>query len=558
MASTKLGLESLQNNAANQTLANLNFALLNQLVQAAVLDKDQSSPPASPANEALYIVGASATGSWAGQSGKLAYWLVEANAWQFITPRAGYSVRVLDEADASGLAPTYGYTGSAWAKQEGGGASPADLPITSKGDLVIGDSSGDAERLGIGSAGQVLTVADGLPAWVDPQGGSAGMSNPMTASGDIIVGGTAGAPQRLGKGSNGQVLTLSGGAPAWADPSSGGGGSGDLAYFSEARSTESPNDTVPVHSLSAVGAETDIDFAIVPKGKGALVAQVADGTRSKGNKRGRNAVDLQTDRYAAVNVARGAYSVVLGGYGNGALGDYAVVAGGNSSTAVGTSAVVGGGNSNTANGNNSTISGGYNNIASGSGSSVSGGQSNSSGADYASVLGGYTNTADAPYASVCGGYGAITRGVIGAEARASGNFSASGDAQRGRYILRQITADAAQTRLTADRGVESANNQVTLPNGSSYLFIARIVARSSSGSSAWEIKGLISRGASAGSIAFVGTPSVTRIANDSAASAWAVTAVTDTSSGALAFAATGAAGVSVRWVADVETVEVAS
>ncbi len=121
MASTKLGLESLQNNAANQTLANLNFALLNQLVQAVVVDKDLSTPPASPANEALYIVAGSPSGAWAGQAGKLAYWLSEANSWQFITPRAGYSVRVLDETESSGLALIYGYTGSSWVKRDSGG-----------------------------------------------------------------------------------------------------------------------------------------------------------------------------------------------------------------------------------------------------------------------------------------------------------------------------------------------------------------------------------------------------------------------------------------------------
>lgn len=126
MASNKLGLESLQNNAANQTLANLNFAVLNQLVQAVALDKDLASPPSSPANEALYIVAASATGAWSGQDGKLAYWLSDANAWQFITPRAGYSVRVLDETESSGLAVIYGYTGTSWVKRDSGGGGSTD------------------------------------------------------------------------------------------------------------------------------------------------------------------------------------------------------------------------------------------------------------------------------------------------------------------------------------------------------------------------------------------------------------------------------------------------
>lgn len=43
-----------------------------------------------------------------------------------------------------------------------------------------------------------------------------GMLNPMTSAGDLIVGGVSGDPDRLGVGTNGQVLTVTSGAPAWA------------------------------------------------------------------------------------------------------------------------------------------------------------------------------------------------------------------------------------------------------------------------------------------------------------------------------------------------------
>ena len=45
--------------------------------------------------------------------------------------------------------------------------SGADVVITSKGDLVRGDASGNRERYGIGSTNQVLTVASGTVAWQD-------------------------------------------------------------------------------------------------------------------------------------------------------------------------------------------------------------------------------------------------------------------------------------------------------------------------------------------------------------------------------------------------------
>ena len=43
-----------------------------------------------------------------------------------------------------------------------------------------------------------------------------GMLNPMTSAGDLIVGGVSGDPDRLGVGTNGQVLTVTSGAPSWA------------------------------------------------------------------------------------------------------------------------------------------------------------------------------------------------------------------------------------------------------------------------------------------------------------------------------------------------------
>src|SRR5690606_15699356 len=54
--------------------------------------------------------------------------------------------------------------------------------------------------------------------------GGAPLANPMTTAGDIITGGTSGAAQRLGIGSDGQVLKVVSGAVAWADESGGGGG----------------------------------------------------------------------------------------------------------------------------------------------------------------------------------------------------------------------------------------------------------------------------------------------------------------------------------------------
>lgn len=61
-------------------------------------------------------------------------------------------------------------------------------------------------------------------------GGSGGMTNPMTTLGDIITGASGGTPQRLGVGTAGQVLTVVSGAPAWAAAGSGTAYLNMLAY----------------------------------------------------------------------------------------------------------------------------------------------------------------------------------------------------------------------------------------------------------------------------------------------------------------------------------------
>jgi hypothetical protein len=50
-----------------------------------------------------------------------------------------------------------------------------------------------------------------------------GMTNPMTTTGDTIYSSSGSTPARLGIGSTGQVLTVAGGVPTWATAASGGG-----------------------------------------------------------------------------------------------------------------------------------------------------------------------------------------------------------------------------------------------------------------------------------------------------------------------------------------------
>jgi hypothetical protein len=91
-------------------------------------------------------------------------------------------------------------------------------------------------------------------------------------------------------------------------------------------------------------------------------------------------------------------------------------------------------------------------------------------------------------------------------------------------------------------------------------FTIEVVARNTSTgmTGRWEAKGLIKRGANASSTALVGTPTVTLTNGDNEAwiAAGAIAITADTTYGALAVTATGAASTTIHWLAKILTTEV--
>jgi hypothetical protein len=75
-----------------------------------------------------------------------------------------------------------------------------------------------------GTTGQVLKKNSNTDMDFVWSSDSAGMTNPMTTTGDTIYSSSGSTPARLGIGSTGQVLTVAGGVPSWATPSAGSGG----------------------------------------------------------------------------------------------------------------------------------------------------------------------------------------------------------------------------------------------------------------------------------------------------------------------------------------------
>lgn len=69
--------------------------ILDAIVQLAIIDRDLTTPPASPEDGSRYIVAPDATGVWASQDGKIAAW--QDGAWSFIVPKPGWLAFIRDE-----------------------------------------------------------------------------------------------------------------------------------------------------------------------------------------------------------------------------------------------------------------------------------------------------------------------------------------------------------------------------------------------------------------------------------------------------------------------------
>jgi hypothetical protein len=105
-------------------------------------------------------------------------------------------------------------------------------PVPTSTDLVkdgavaiegLGDAI-DASLLDLkgGTTNQVLAKNSNTDMdfkWVSD---ATGMTNPMTTTGDTIYSSSGSTPARLGIGSTGQVLTVAGGIPSWATPATSG------------------------------------------------------------------------------------------------------------------------------------------------------------------------------------------------------------------------------------------------------------------------------------------------------------------------------------------------
>lgn len=285
--------------------------------------------------------------------------------------------------------------------------------------------------------------------------------------------------------------------------------------------------------------QTNSALVLTPKGTGALIAgPKPDGTATGGNARGANAVDLQTSRSAATQVASGPNSFAVGS-GNTAFGSAAIALGNSCSAA------------------NTALAIGFVCNASGTNSIALGGRSAAI-AEGAVALGGRQagaagNTASGIISAVLGGDQSIAdrRGM---QAHSAGSFSnsISGDAQRARFVLRNKTTTNSAVELFLD----GSSTRLTIPSGKVLALTINISGISSTGAAVAHYMRQYALKNVSGTCTEIYAP-VTLGADNAAGTSIAISAGDDANGEYLKVSVTGTASTIWRWVASVDAVEIA-
>lgn len=249
--------------------------------------------------------------------------------------------------------------------------------------------------------------------------------------------------------------------------------------------------------------------------------------------------------------ATGANSIAIGKQAS-ASSTEAVAIGGNFQTASATYSSTIGGTFNTNQGSRAIIAGGQSNTIdiAAQYSVIVGGNNNNVTGDRGVIVGGSHNEANASHTFATGQYAKAAE--IGKLARATGRFSADGDAQGGQFILRADTTDATATVLTTNNSTAASTNQIVAASDTCITFDGTITAMQNGAQAyaSWRIEGLL---VNDGGTTTLANSATTVISN---ADGWGMALSADNTNNALAITCTGEASHNIRWVANIRTSEV--
>jgi hypothetical protein len=284
--------------------------------------------------------------------------------------------------------------------------------------------------------------------------------------------------------------------------------------------------------VSNVASDTNSALVLSPKGGGAFVlGPQSDASSSGGNARGVSAVELQMVRTSATAVASGERAFIGGGANNTGSGQDSVCCGGTGNTASGFLAGIFSGRSNTASADRS--------MAAGDGNT-------SSGTDSLAI--GANNTASAAQSVALGARAVADR--RGLFAHAASNFSANGDAQRIRAVLRCKTT----TNAAVEMALDGSTTYLTIPSGKVIFCNIKVVGVKSDGAVVATYERQYAAKNVAGTSSEVFAP--VTIGTDNASSTSLEVATVDAGD-YIRIRPTGIASETWRWVASVDAVEVA-
>lgn len=290
-------------------------------------------------------------------------------------------------------------------------------------------------------------------------------------------------------------------------------------------------DNVAIRNNSAA---TNSALVLTPKGTGAFIlGPKPDGTATGGNARGANATDLQTGtRSAATRVASGANSFAAGT--NNTASGAQSVAFGSGCTASNSWTFSCGRDNTSQTGDYTTTVGGQNNIANSFSSIVAGGNSSTASGSYAGICGGHQTLADR----------------LAMQAHAAGQFSAKGDAQRARFVMRCKTT----TNTAVEMALDGSTTYLSIPSGKYLTGTINIAGIKSDGSATASYIRQFSIKNVAATTTLIGT--VNTIGIDTA-SLTSISITANDASDYLSVQVTGILSETWRWVASVDVVEVA-
>ena len=274
-------------------------------------------------------------------------------------------------------------------------------------------------------------------------------------------------------GNSGQVLSTNGsGGISWSTPYTG------LTNFTESSFTYDSKTGV---KFTPNNAADDVDLVLQPKGMGAILAHQPGETSTGGNKRGNKAVDLQTGRINASQVASGDYATLIGGRGNTASGNY--------SAAMGLGTIASGQNSISL--GSGTIASGTNSTAMGEGTAASGGVSTAMGeattasGDFSTAL-GYNTKAPSGFETVAGSFNtayaptSTTTWVATDRLFVVGNGTADGTRSNALTILKNANTTVGGSFTVNGNGT---NTSITFPTTRGT--IGQVLSTSGSGGLGW-------------------------------------------------------------------------